>query len=121
MPFLIAIFARAGLSQGLSRVLGYLVPILAVVALIAAVGLWFHAHDKQVIENHDAVQAAQVTSAELQAERTAEANDAVRQQDRQDKTADLNAARDAAPAGADAGPKTRAVLGKLREQQAKGH
>jgi 3-mercaptopyruvate sulfurtransferase SseA len=78
--------------------------------------LWLRAHDKQ----HDAQQAAQVTKAELEAERTAEANDAVRQQERQSQTKDLNDARDAAPAGADAGPKTRAVLGKLREQQAKG-
>lgn len=120
MPILIALFGRLGLSAGLSRVLGFVVPVLLVALLIGAVALWFHHHDKQVIENHDAIQAAQVTKAELEAERTAEANDAVRQQDRQDKTADLNAARDAAPAGGDAGPKTRAVLGKLREQQAKG-
>ena len=38
MPFLIALFARAGLSQGLSRVLGFVVP-LGLAALILGL-LW---------------------------------------------------------------------------------
>ena len=124
MPFLIALFARLGLSQSVSRILGFVVPIALVALLGAAVALWFHHHDKQVIAQHDAIQAAQVNKAELEAERTAEANDAVRQQERQSQTKDLNDARDQAQrsnpdeAAKPAGPSTAAVLRRLREQQA---
>lgn len=125
MPFLISLFTDWGLSERIAKVLGFVVPAVLAIALVGGLwAFWLHSHDKHVITNHDAVQAAQVSSTELQAERTAEANDAVRRDVQESQAKDLNDARDNAirsnpdEASKSAGPATRAVLGELRRQQA---
>lgn len=130
IAWLLPLIARAGVPERFQKLAAYAALILGIIVLCglvaAAWALIVHRHDKQVIQNHDTVQAAQVTSAELTAERTAEANDAVRQQTRAAETQDLNAARDEAirshpdETAKQAGPATAAALDRLRRQAA-GH
>ena len=60
MPILIAIFSRLGASAGLSRVLGFVVPIVLIVALLGGLWLWLDhreaVHDKANQEIGAAVQ-----------------------------------------------------------------
>lgn len=78
MPILIALFGRLGLSAGLSRVLGFMVPAALVVALLGALWLWLDHREKADDKANQEIGAAVQREGDLQETitRVKEANDA---------------------------------------------
>lgn len=128
MIALIALFARWGLTERVSRIAAGVVVSFAIFALCALLAaIWLHFHDRAVVREHEAGVTAAVSAATSSAEAVANTNDQARALERAAADQDLRKAIDHAETTdpervrAAAGPAVNAVAERLRRQRSDRH